>query len=320
MNGISQSRERLKYGQHLKTIAIVLCTLLVGGGATAGAASLMSGKKIKKNSIPLNRLTKKTQKLIKTKAKVTAQGVAAGPKGDKGDKGDKGAAGGQGPPGPSGTATYSGPNWGLIDRNVIGSPVGALRSGPFAGTAADTEPPLGDGSLGFSVKDGTEKVAFGNQVDFVDDLITDVTAVGFTVFQTGENAGINPANLPNITFEVDRNGAPLAGGEYSSLVFNPAALPPAASNKWTAIDATDDAAGTWYFSNASAGTGCTLGSPCTFTALKAAVTTNSPNMSVLTLAVAKGRDNAWNGAIDALRYNGSVYDFEPFGVITTAAP
>ena len=53
--------------------------------------------------------------------------------------------------------------------------------------------------------------------------------------------------------------------------------------------------------------------------LEAAIGANYPNMSVISLAVGKGRDFAWNGAIDALRYNASIYDFEPFGVFTSAA-
>lgn len=36
--------------------------------------------------------------------------------------------------------------------------------------------------------------------------------------------------------------------------------------------------------------------------------------------MAKGRDYAWQGAVDGLRINGSVFDFEPFGVEEAAAP
>jgi len=206
----------------------------------------------------------------------------------------------------------------VIDRNVIGSPVGALRSGPFEGTGTGSAPPLGDGSLGLAVKDNTEKVAFGNEVDFVGQKIADVTAVGFQVFWTNEDKTIFADNLPNITFEVDPTG-PASGTapNYSSLVFVTNGSP-LTTNRWNAIDATSSGAGSWYFSNVAtaSATGCSQATMCSFSGLKTAVSTNYPNMSVLTFGVAKGRDYAWNGAIDALRYNGSVYDFEPFGVIT----
>jgi hypothetical protein len=311
-------------------VLVVGTLLLVSGGATAGAASLISGSQIKKNSIPLNRLSKAAQKKI---GAVSGQSVVPGPRGvagangaagAAGAKGDSGAAGAKGDTGAAGAAgatgsvAYSGAHWGLIDRNVIGSPVGALRSGPFEGTGPGSAPPLGDGSLGFAVKDSSEKVAFGNEADFGADKVTDVSAVGFQVFWTGEDKTISANNLPNITFEVDPSGpADATAPNYSSLVFVPngASLP---TNRFNAIDATDTAAGWWYFTGATATTvGCgQTGTPCSFDDLQTKVAAAYPNMSVLSLAVGKGRDNAWNGAIDALRYNGSVYDFEPFGVIT----
>jgi Collagen triple helix repeat (20 copies) len=308
-------------------VLVVGTMLLVSGGATAGAASLISGSQIKKNSIPLNRLSKAAQKRI---GAVSGQSVVPGPRGAAGAagangaagaagaKGDSGATGATGAKGDTGSVAYSGAHWGLIDRNVMGSPVGALRSGPFEGTGPGSAPPLGDGSLGLAVKDGTEKVAFGNEKDFVADKVTGVTAVGFQVFWTGEDKTANANNLPNITFEVDPTGpAETTGLNYSSMVFVPngAALP---TNRFNAIDATDSAAGWWYFTGAT-GTalGCTQAAPlCSFDDLQTKVATTYPNMSVLSLAVGKGRDYLWNGAIDALRYNGSVYDFEPFGVVT----
>jgi hypothetical protein len=191
------------------------------------------------------------------------------------------------------------------------------QCGPFEGTSV---PPRGIGSLGFSVKDGTEKVAFGNEVDFSGDSVNAITAVGFQVFWTGEDKGIGPDNLPNITFEVDPTGtANTATPNYSSMVFVPFGAP-LTTNVFNAIDATSATAGWWYFTNAAtaAATSCGQAAPlCGFADLKAAVNLHYPNMSVISLAVSKGRDLAWNGAIDALRYNGSVYDFEPFGVSTS---
>jgi hypothetical protein len=309
-------------------VLVVGTLLLVSGGATAGAASLISGSQIKKNSIPLNRLSKAAQNKI---GAVSGQSVVPGPRGATGAagangaagaagaKGDSGAAGAAGAAGATGSVAYSGAHWGLIDRNVIGSPIGALRSGPFEGTGPGSTPPLGDGSLGFAVKDSSEKVAFGNEADFGADKVTGVTAVGFQVFWTGEDKGFNANNLPNITFEVDPTGpADTTAPNYSSLVFVPngATLP---TNRFNAIDATSSDAGWWYFTNGATATavGCAQAAPlCSFDDLKTKVAAAYPNMSVLSLAVGKGRDYPWNGAIDALRYNGSVYDFEPFGVIT----
>ena len=34
------------------------------------------------------------------------------------------------------------------------------------------------------------------------------------------------------------------------------------------------------------------------------------------MAIGKGRDYAFSGAVDALRINDDVFDFEPFGVYT----
>jgi hypothetical protein len=106
------------------------------------------------------------------------------------------------------------------------------------------------------------------------------------------------------------------GTNFSSLVFIPsgASLP---VNQWNSFDATTS--GTWYFTGTAGGvtgTGCSLSAPCSFSAMKSAAAGTYPNMDVLSLAVVKGRDTSWQGAIDALRYNNEVYDFEPFGVFT----
>ena len=41
-----------------------------------------------------------------------------------------------------------------------------------------------------------------------------------------------------------------------------------------------------------------------------------PNASIYTAQITKGRDYAFSGAVDALRINNQVFDFEPFGVYT----
>ncbi|MFH8731891.1 hypothetical protein [Streptomyces sp. NPDC017964] len=90
-------------------------------------------------------------------------------------------------------------HWGVIARNTIGSPVAALRNGPFGtygvtGTAA--RPPYGVGSLGIEVADkstsrpdsAAEKIDFGNEVDFYNMPVLGLNKLGFHVFQTGRTS------------------------------------------------------------------------------------------------------------------------------------
>jgi hypothetical protein len=191
----------------------------------------------------------------------------------------------------------AGDGWGIMNRNTIGAADATLRTGP--GT-----PPFGKGSLNLSVATGSDKIAYGNEVDFAGLRIADITALGFSVLTTGENFTINPTNLPNISLEVDPN---VTAANYSSLVYNPAAVAP---NVWNTIDATRGAG--WYFTNGptAAATGCGQAAGqhfCTLDEVKAA----APDAVVtLSLAIAKGRDYAWHGAVDGLVVNDTTYDFE----------
>ena len=122
-----------------------------------------------------------------------------------------------------------GAHWGVIDRNTIGSAVADLRAGPygsFAFTGRSAQPPSGVGSLGIQVSDNAtsgspaaEKVAFGNEVDFLGNPVSGLSDVGFRVFQTSENAAINPRNMPNITLEI--NPRVVGAGSYTSMVWVP---------------------------------------------------------------------------------------------------
>ena len=126
-----------------------------------------------------------------------------------------------------------GAHWGVIDRNTIGSAVADLRAGPygsFAFTGRSAQPPSGVGSLGIQVSDNAtsgspaaEKVAFGNEVDFLGNPVSGLSDVGFRVFQTSENAAINPRNMPNITLEI--NPRVVGAGSYTSMVWVPNAAP-----------------------------------------------------------------------------------------------
>lgn len=215
-----------------------------------------------------------------------------------------------------------GAHWGVIDRNTIGSAVADLRAGPygsFAFTGRSAQPPSGVGSLGIQVSDNAtsgspaaEKVAFGNEVDFLGNPVSGLSDVGFRVFQTSENAAINPRNMPNITLEI--NPRVVGAGSYTSMVWVPNAAP--VTDRWTGyLNATTT--GDWYFTG-SAGTvtGCNQTTMCSFTAAKQALVNNNNGTpaSIYTVAVAKGRDNTWDGAVDDLRINSKIYNFEPYGV------
>ena len=77
-----------------------------------------------------------------------------------------------------------------------------------------------------------------------------------------------------------------------------------------------------YFTNGATATATTCGQGaapqhfCTLAEVKAA----APNAVVtLSAAIAKGRDFEWHGAVDALRINNKVYDFEEHGVVERPA-
>ncbi|MFD3554396.1 hypothetical protein ACFWWA_20180 [Streptomyces goshikiensis] len=222
-------------------------------------------------------------------------------------------------------------HWGVITRNTIGSPVAALRDGPYGSfgvTGIAARPPYGRGSLGIAVGDGatsltppSEKVSFGNEVDFIGRPILGtqgLNQVGFHVFQTGENISYGgPTNMPNVTFEINPNLTAAPATTYSSMVWLAPASP--VTNRWSGyLDATTT--GTWFLTgNAGTVTGCNLATPCTFSQLKSALNDGGAQPTIYTAAVGKGRDNMWIGAVDGLRINRITYDFEPDGVQTRPA-
>jgi hypothetical protein len=220
-------------------------------------------------------------------------------------------------------------HWGIITRNTIGSPVADLRFGPYGSfgvTGPSARPPFGVGSLGIEVaNDATtlvpksEKVDFGNEVDFFGDPVLALNEVGFHVFQTGENASAQyggPMNMPNIRFEIDANLTNLAcaADNYTTMVWVPDPVPVSSLNRWSGyIDATTN--GKWYFTGAEEGcTLCTQALNCNFTQAMAALNDGPPEPIFYTVAVGKGRDNIWVGAVDGFRLNDKVYDFEFTGV------
>src|SRR4029079_4240212 len=160
------------------------------GAGGAAASQLLTGRDIQNGSIFGKELSEKIRSKIARAGTAGAPGQQGpqgpqGAAGAQGPKGDTGATGAQGPPGPAGTnAVYVGPNWGVIDRNTEGSPVAVLRAGPVFGAAANPKPPLGIGALSLIVKDSTEKIDFGNQVDFAGNPVSGLSQVGFSYTQT----------------------------------------------------------------------------------------------------------------------------------------
>ena len=148
-------------------------------------------------------------------------------------------------------------------------------------------------------------------------MVQDLNGVGFHVFTTGENitgGGASP-NMPSITIEVDPNRA-TSTSNFSSLVFNP---PNSAANQWSPyIDATTT--GLWGGTGAAfTGQPCDQnGARCTFTELKNFLNDGGDPATIFTVGITKGRDFSWQGAVDGLRINDTVYDFEETGVFETA--
>jgi hypothetical protein len=307
-------RESIREEQDLrKSILACVAVALIAGATSATAATLITGKQIKngtitaedikRGSINASRLSSRLRDRL---SPVGAQGTPAlpGAKGDPGPKGDKGDKGDPGDPGPK----HSSGNWGVINRNTIHSPTVELRSGPF-------DAPVGDGSLNIAVADGTEKAAYGNEVDFAGKPL-ELTAVGFHVFTTGENNAAPADNMPSIAFEIDPN---LAAGkpqnDYTSLVFMPAKT---ASNAWSGyIDATTT--GLWGLTgSAFNATPCSInGARCTFDQVMAYLNDGGAQATIYTAGVSKGRDYEFHGAVDGLRINDTVFDFEEDGVSAT---
>ena len=295
--------------QRTRMIVAAVVAALIAGASVAVAAKLITGKDIKNGSIAQKDLKKKVRDKLNRSGQQGPQGLV----------GPQGAAGPPGPPGQGAVANYQNPKWAQVDRNTIGSPVAALRAGPYSGPV---QPPLGVGSLGLTVQE-TEKASFGNEVDFIGDDVSALSEVGFRVFTTPENRSAAPPgdpNMPSITFEIDPNGAGGTTTNFSSLTWNAAAN--SAPNVWSGyIDATSK--GRWGLTGNEFNSPPTLancgqnGPRCSFADVQALLATGT-GAKILTAAVGKGRDFAWSGAVDGLRINDIVYDFEPFGTVETA--
>ena len=99
---------------------------------------------------------------------------------------------------------------------------------------------MGQGALNLRTGSATDKTAFGNETDFRGTKVKDLSAIGYSVFTTGENRATAPNNMPSITFEIDPNV--VGSGNYTSLVYAPDNSAP---NAWTPIDAKNDSGKHW---------------------------------------------------------------------------
>ncbi|SFA82688.1 Collagen triple helix repeat-containing protein [Nocardioides alpinus] len=300
--------------------AVVLsaaAVLAVGAGSGAVAGSLITGDDIKNRSIEAqdlapgavtsNKLENGSIKLNDLSPGLTGKigdTGASGTNGAQGPQGPKGDQGPQGPKGADGTAAYAGPNWSVIDRNVIGAADAALRSGPTSNWSNTmVKPPMGVGSLGIRTASANDKTAFGNEVDFQGTTLASVSSVSFWEYTTGENKAKYVDNAASVAMEINpANGAQT----YSTLNYVVRDLP---TNVWTKVTADQKS---WYLTGAAGtATGCNQVTYCTLDEVKSAL----PNATLFTVAISKGRDYAFSGAVDALQIGATTYDFEPFGVI-----
>ncbi len=154
--------------------------------------------------------------------------------------------------------------------------------------------------------------------DFVGDFVGGVTALGFHVYTTGENNARATPNMPSIKIELDPE-LTATGSNFSTAVFVP---DNSTADEWSGyINAADGSDGFWFLTGAAGtATGCNQTTTCTFAQMQDALDDGAPDSTIYTVAVGKGRDNAWAGSVDGLRINNIVYDFEPFGVQETSAP
>jgi hypothetical protein len=210
---------------------------------------------------------------------------------------------------------FVGANWGVVDRGVIGNGDSYLRAGPV--NAAFDPPPSGIGSLGLRTGSPADKAAFGNEVDFFGTEVSELVDLSYWVFTTQENRNLAPNNMPSIAIEIVPNvtGVPAT---FSTMVFGPDNT---GASRFTEIDAADEPDPRWGLTGAAfAGTVCDINGPrCTFDQLQAYLDDGGLPATILTVQITKGRDFAFSGAVDNLRINDTVYDFEPNGVFETSA-
>jgi hypothetical protein len=325
---------RARIARVVASRTLVLGAFIAGtAAASAGATTLITGAQVRDGSLTgadvrdrslgVRDLTSRARNSLRGRRGPRGATGAAGPQGDAGPRG------GAGPQGPKGDpASLSRLPWGVVGRNTIGSPAAYFRVGPWgrtSGYAATVPPPLGEGSLGVHVEgvNGTgssaEKLSFGDETTFAGLPIRSISTLSYWLY-AGEDAFTNHS-LPTLSIEAnpDANGA-----TYTTLVYLPdgSAAPSAPSPRtvstWQKYDTL--ATGNMWHSTADLDpntTVCQISNPCKFSDLVAQM---GPNACVsFSLAITKGRDNEFTGAVDAVTVNGTTYDFEPEGVFARGA-
>ena len=123
--------------------------------------------------------------------------------------------------------------------------------------------------------------------------------------------------MPGITFEIDPNVGGKASN-YSSLVFMPA------NSRGQRVEPVhrrhhDRLLGPDRRRVRAAPRATSTAPRCTFAELKDYLDDGDDNApTILTVAVSKGRDYFWSGAVDGLRINDTVVRLRGAGVFTTA--
>jgi Collagen triple helix repeat (20 copies) len=308
-----------------RTILACLVVAVIASATTATAAQLVTSRDIRNGTIrnvdlregavTMPRLAPEIQALLQQIRSDGEDRAVAGAKGEKGDPGPPGVRGADGAPGPQGDKgdkgdpgpALSSGNWGVINRNTIGSPVAQLRSGPG-------EPPHGNGSLNLLVADDTEKIAYGNELDFTGRPIVDINQVGLSVYNGFDSS--KSYVPPGIAFEIDPNLD--AGVNHSSLVYLPPVPAPAERNKWITYNADGDEPTTtsgWFFTNGltAAATGCGQGAGQRFCSWDEVQTAAPGALVLFSVAITKGPDTPFTGAVDGLRVGGTLVDLEETG-------
>jgi hypothetical protein len=230
-----------------------------------------------------------------------------GPQGQLGPRGPQGNVGPEGPAGPKGAdATYSGPHWGVVHRNVEGAGEAELAS-------STQQPPSGIGALDIHTGSTTDKAAFGNEQDFNTWKVKDLATLKYSVFTTGENSAKGTNNMPSLAFEIDPKRGDLPNKHFSTLVYAPDNSAP---NAWRELDPVNDLGKHWGLTGM--GGPCDLnGARCTFAEIQTYLNDGGDDATIYTVQITKGKDFAFSGAVDKLVINDTMYDFEPLGVIAT---
>ena len=129
-----------------------------------------------------------------------------------------------------------------------------------------------------------------------------------------ENINTAPNNMPGIAFEMNPNLAANPTDNFTTLVF----VPPVSAPGWSNfIDGTTT--GLWGLSGGEFdAVPCGINnSLCSWADLQAFLNDGGDAPTLLSVSITKGVDNEWHGAVDGLRINNTVYDFEEHGVTST---